>query len=94
MNIFDLAGTWFGYVGSCVASPLPACRPFLAFLALAIASAVSLALLVGIMREIGKRAMQEHGGVSTRALSGIALGAQHASMHMHARGGPARHPTA
>ena len=43
---FGVIATWFGYVGSCVASPDASCGPFLAFVVLAAASAAALALLV------------------------------------------------
>ena len=46
MSFFHSIGTWFGYVGSCVASPDATCRPFLAFLALGIAAAAALTLMV------------------------------------------------
>lgn len=46
MGFFNSIGTWFGYVGSCVASPDATCRPFLAFLALGIAAAAALTLMV------------------------------------------------
>lgn len=44
--LFAAIGAWFGFVGSCVADGSPACRPFLAFVALTAASGVALALLV------------------------------------------------
>ena len=44
MEIFGLIGTWFGYVGACVASPDVTCRPFLAFFALLAAAAAALTL--------------------------------------------------
>ena len=34
---------WFGFVGSCVASPTGACAPFAAFLAVLIAASAALA---------------------------------------------------
>jgi hypothetical protein len=46
MGFFHSIGTWFGYVGSCFASPDATCRPFLAFLALGIAAAAALTLMV------------------------------------------------
>ena len=46
MSIFHSIGTWFGYVGSCVATPDATCRPFLAFVALAVAATAALVLLV------------------------------------------------
>ena len=44
--LFAAIGAWFGFVGSCVADGTPACRPFLAFVALTAAAGVALALLV------------------------------------------------
>ena len=46
MSIIHSIGTWFGYVGSCVATPDATCRPFLAFVALAVAATTALVLLV------------------------------------------------
>src|SRR5688572_9084009 len=45
-SFFGIIATWFGYVGSCVASPDASCGPFLAFVVLAAASAAALALLL------------------------------------------------
>jgi hypothetical protein len=45
-SLFTSIGTWFGFVGSCVAGAGPACRPFLAFVALAAAAGAALALLI------------------------------------------------
>lgn len=39
-------GTWFSFVGACVVGPGPACRPFLAFLALSAMAGVALYLVV------------------------------------------------
>lgn len=44
--MFNLIGTWFGYVGSCVVAPDATCRPFLAFVALGVAAAVALTLII------------------------------------------------
>jgi hypothetical protein len=46
MSFLNSIGTWFGYVGSCVASPDATCRPFLAFVALGVAAAAALTLMV------------------------------------------------
>ena len=43
---FDFVVTWFGFVGSCLASPSGACVPFLAFLALGVAAAAALTLIL------------------------------------------------
>ena len=45
-SFLSTIGTWFGYVGSCVIGAETTCRPFLAFVALAIASAAALALVM------------------------------------------------
>jgi hypothetical protein len=45
-SFFGVIATWFGYVGSCVASPDASCRPFLAFVVLGAASAAALALVL------------------------------------------------
>lgn len=46
MDIFSTIGTWFGYVGACVATPDATCRPLLAFVAMGAAAAIALALLL------------------------------------------------
>ena len=46
MSFLHSIGTWFGYVGSCVASPDATCRPFLAFVALGVAATAALTLMV------------------------------------------------
>jgi hypothetical protein len=45
-SIFFLIGRWFGYVGACVVAPDATCRPFLAFVALAVAASAALTLVV------------------------------------------------
>jgi hypothetical protein len=45
-GLFDLIGTWFGFVGTCIATPTGACVPFLAFFALGAAAAAALVLLL------------------------------------------------
>ncbi|HEV7802967.1 MAG TPA: hypothetical protein VGP15_17970 [Burkholderiales bacterium] len=45
-SLFSTIGTWFGFVGSCVAGADATCRPFLAFVALAIVSGSALVLVV------------------------------------------------
>jgi hypothetical protein len=43
MNAFiEPIANWFGFVGSCVASPIDACIPFAAFLAVLIAASAAL----------------------------------------------------
>jgi hypothetical protein len=42
----DVVGSWFGFVGSCVVSPIGACVPFLAFLAAGVGAGAALALLL------------------------------------------------
>jgi membrane protein implicated in regulation of membrane protease activity len=50
--VFSTIGTWFGFVGSCVVGPDPTCRPFLAFVALTVVSAVALALVMRAYRAL------------------------------------------
>lgn len=52
---FHAVGTWFGFVGSCIASPSGACVPFLAFLALGVAAAGGLTLLLLAYRSARNR---------------------------------------
>jgi hypothetical protein len=51
-TFFSTVGTWFGYVGSCVAGPEPTCLPFLAFVVVAAVSAGALALLMRAYRAL------------------------------------------
>ena len=46
MEMFNIIGSWFGYVGACVATPDATCRPLLAFVALGTAAGIALALLL------------------------------------------------
>ncbi len=55
-SFFATVGTWFGFVGSCVAGSDVTCRPFLAFVALAIVSVTALALLVYAYRALQPQA--------------------------------------
>jgi heme/copper-type cytochrome/quinol oxidase subunit 2 len=43
---FEFVANWFGFVGSCIASPSGACIPFLAFLALGAAASSALVLVL------------------------------------------------
>lgn len=45
-SFFSVIGTWFGYVGSCVATPNATCAPFVAFIVLGAAAAAALALVL------------------------------------------------
>jgi hypothetical protein len=45
-SIFSVIGTWFGYVGSCVATPNATCTPFVSFIVLGAAATAGLALVV------------------------------------------------
>ena len=58
-SFFSVVGTWFGYVGSCVASPDASCRPFLAFVVLAAASAAALALVLLAYQALKRDASHE-----------------------------------
>jgi membrane protein implicated in regulation of membrane protease activity len=51
-SIFSTIYTWFGFVGACVVGPNATCRPFLAFLALAIASGAALLLVTRAYRAL------------------------------------------
>lgn len=46
MELIQLIGTWFGYVGACVASPEATCRPLIAFIALGVAASAALTLVL------------------------------------------------
>lgn len=46
MELFHLIGTWFGYVGACVATPDATCRPLIAFVALGAAASAALTLVL------------------------------------------------
>ena len=50
---FDFVGTWFGFVGSCMASPTGACVPFLAFFAIGVAAGAALFLVLLAYRAAG-----------------------------------------
>jgi hypothetical protein len=56
-GLFDLIGTWFGFVGTCIASPTGACVPFLAFFALGTAAAAALVLLLLAYRSARRERM-------------------------------------
>ena len=57
-SLFTSVATWFGFVGSCVAGGGPACRPFLAFVALAAAAGAALALLLMAWRAFQQEQLQ------------------------------------
>jgi hypothetical protein len=63
-------GTWFGFVGSCVASPTGACIPFLAFLALGVAAGAAFAGVVIAYRAGFKRLSRFRGTRLTMRLPG------------------------
>jgi hypothetical protein len=58
-GFFQLIGTWFGYVGSCVASPNATCVPFVAFVGLAGAAGAALALVLLAYRSARERETRE-----------------------------------
>src|SRR5437868_8676999 len=66
-SVFAAVGTWFGFVGSCVAGSGPACRPFLAFVALTAAAGAALTLLVMAWRAFQQE--QTHARKQTREQS-------------------------
>jgi 7-keto-8-aminopelargonate synthetase-like enzyme len=45
-TFFSTLGTWFGFVGSCVAGPDVVCRPFIGFVMLTTMAAVALYLVL------------------------------------------------
>jgi hypothetical protein len=45
-SFFSTIGTWFGFVGSCVAGPDVVCRPFIGFVMLTTMAAVALYLVL------------------------------------------------
>ena len=51
MELFADIGSWFGFVGACVANAEATCRPFLAFMALLAASGAALTLLLIAFRQ-------------------------------------------
>ena len=51
-SFFTSIQTWFGFVGSCVVGPNATCRPFLGFLALAIAAGAALLLVARAYRKM------------------------------------------
>lgn len=55
MELFDLIGTWFGYVGACVASPDATCRPLIAFIALGAAASAALTLVLLAFGNVQRR---------------------------------------
>ena len=59
MEIFGSIGTWFGYVGACVAAPDATCRPLLAFVALGVAALAALTLVLLAYRDTYARVRAE-----------------------------------
>lgn len=55
MELFHLIGTWFGYVGACVASPDATCRPLMAFIALGAAASAALTLVLLAYANVQRR---------------------------------------
>ena len=58
-SLWGVIATWFGYVGSCVATPDASCGPFLAFVVLAAASAAALALVLLAYQALKRDESQE-----------------------------------
>jgi hypothetical protein len=54
-SFFSTVGTWFGFVGSCVAGPDAVCRPFIGFVMLATTAAIALYLVVKAYRAARSR---------------------------------------
>jgi hypothetical protein len=65
-SLFTSIATWFGFVSSCVAGGGPACRPFLAFVALAVAAGAALALLIMAWRAFRHEQLQSPESVRAR----------------------------
>ena len=63
-------GTWFGFVGSCVAGSGTACRPFLAFVAITAAAGVALALLVAAFRSLQQEQAANENAAGSLAMQG------------------------
>lgn len=59
MELFHLIGTWFGYVGACVATPDATCRPLIAFFALGAAASAALTLLLVAYANVQRREAAE-----------------------------------
>ena len=59
MELIHLVGTWFGYVGACVASPDVTCRPLIAFIALGAAASAALTLLLLAYANVQRRETAE-----------------------------------
>lgn len=55
MELFHLVGAWFGYVGSCVASPDATCLPLMAFIALGAAASAALTLVLLCYAQVQRR---------------------------------------
>lgn len=55
MELFHLIGTWFGYVGACVATPDATCRPLMAFIALGAAASAALTLVLLAYANVQRR---------------------------------------
>ena len=66
-SFFGVIATWFGYVGSCVASPDASCGPFLAFVVLTAASAAALALVLLAYQALKRDESQEMEEQRTKA---------------------------
>ena len=67
MELFHLIGTWFGYVGSCVASPDATCRPLMAFIALGAAAGAALTLVLLAYANVQRRESAENEDARTHA---------------------------
>jgi hypothetical protein len=52
---FESIASWFGFVGSCVASPSGACVPFLAFVATGAAASAALVIVLLAYRSMASR---------------------------------------
>jgi hypothetical protein len=59
-SFFAAVGRWFGFVGSCTIGPNATCLPFLAFVALAVASVVALLLVLRAYRATQEGVDEHH----------------------------------
>lgn len=82
-TFFDFVATWFGFVGSCFASPSGACVPFLAFLALGVAAAAALTLVLLAYRSALNGARGEAPAESAKRAIPALLGRAHTRPHLN-----------
>ena len=75
MNIFiESLAKWFGFVGSCVASPIGACIPFAAFIAVLIGASAALGGLYLAFRPNVHREASDSRRARERGMSALLRG--------------------